>query len=40
MLNRYNIVSEIDLRNAVETTQEYLKTTAEKSPAVLTTAVQ
>lgn len=40
MLNRYNIVSETDLRTAVETTQEYLKTTAEKSPAILSTAVQ
>ena len=40
MLNRYNIVSETDLRTALETTQEYLKATAEKSPAVLTTAVQ
>ena len=36
MLNRYNIVSETDLRNAVEATQEYLKATAE----MLTTAVQ
>jgi hypothetical protein len=31
MLYRYDMVSETDLRTALEATQEYLKATAEKS---------
>jgi hypothetical protein len=41
MLSRYNIVSETDLRQAMQRTQEYLKNTVQESAgAVMPARVQ
>ena len=40
VFDRYNITSETDLRAAAERTEAYLKATAEKQAAVVSTAVQ